>query len=147
MATNNCCNIVQTPGNSLVQYTESTWTPTIIGSTTAGTGTYTTQAGIYVRVGNMVYISGTVIWTAHTGTGNMLIAGLPFTVRNTASYNPQCSIAYNNVTTPGGIVGSGAQFVLNTTQVSLFGLRNNNTTNPFVIDTTGEFDVSGWYLI
>ena len=92
MATNNCCNIVQTPGNSLVQYTESTWTPTIIGSTTAGTGTYTTQAGIYVRVGNMVYISGTVIWTAHTGTGNMLIAGLPFTRSEERRVGKECRL-------------------------------------------------------
>lgn len=147
MPTTNSCNIVQSPNNSFVQYTESAWTPVIAGTTTAGTGTYTTQAGIYVRMGNMVYVSGTVIWTAHTGTGNMIITGLPFTVRNTANYKPQCVIAYSNVTTPGGIVGTGAQFVLNTTQISLFGLRNNNTTNPFVMDTTGEFDVSGWYLI
>jgi len=147
MPTSNSCNIVQDPSNTLTTFSESTWTPIIIGLTTAGVGTYTTQAGIYLRVGNIVYVSGTVIWTAHTGTGNMVIGGLPFTVRNLANYQPQCGLAYSNVTTPGGTVGSGAQFTLNTTRIEPFGLRNNNTPNPFPIDTTGEFRVSGWYLI
>jgi hypothetical protein len=138
---------VQTPGNTFVQVVQSTWTPTIIGTTTAGVGTYTTQVGLYIRLGNLVYISGDVVWTAHTGTGNMVIGGLPFTVRNTANYFPQCSIAYNNVTTPGGIVGSSSQFLINTTRIEPLGLRNNNTQNSFALDTTGEFKVSGWYLI
>lgn len=65
--------------NTLDDYEEGSWTPTIVGSSSAGTGTYTTQAGRYTKIGNLVFISGTIIWTAHTGTGNILIGGLPFT--------------------------------------------------------------------
>ena len=76
-------------------YEEGTWTPTIIGTTTAGTGTYSAQLGRYTRIGRTVYIQLQLIWTAHTGTGNMKIAGLPFT--SNASIPSQMSIAAYNM--------------------------------------------------
>jgi len=69
-----------TNANTLDDYEEGTWTPVIIGTTTAGTGTYTTQTGSYTKIGNQVTLHLTLTWTAHTGTGNMRISGLPFTV-------------------------------------------------------------------
>jgi len=55
-----------------------TWTPIIVGSTAAGTGTYTSQLGSYVKIGRLVTLTGTVIWSAHDGTGNMRISDLPY---------------------------------------------------------------------
>lgn len=55
----------------------TTFTPTIAGTTTAGAGTYTAQAGEYSRIGNVVFYNINLAWTAHTGTGNMKITGLP----------------------------------------------------------------------
>jgi hypothetical protein len=54
------------------------FTPTIAGNTTAGTGTYTTQVGKYTRIGNTVRVAIDISWTAHTGTGNLTVTGLPF---------------------------------------------------------------------
>lgn len=65
-------------------YEEGAWTPTIIGSTTAGVGTYSVQVGRYTRIGRMVQVQMFLVWTAHTGTGNMDVAGLPFTSNNTS---------------------------------------------------------------
>jgi hypothetical protein len=65
--------------NTLVDYEEGTWTPTVVGETTAGTGTYTHQNGNYVKVGQMVCVSALITLTNHTGTGNILFGGLPFT--------------------------------------------------------------------
>ncbi len=65
--------------NALNDYEEGTWTPVVAGSTVAGTGTYSLQSGTYVKVGKMVFLSCSVIYTGHTGTGNMLILGQPFT--------------------------------------------------------------------
>ena len=62
----------------LDDYEEGTWTPVIIGTTTAGTGTYTTQIGTYTKVGRQVTVNVELQWTAHTGTGNMRIQALPF---------------------------------------------------------------------
>jgi hypothetical protein len=59
-------NIVDTP-------TEGAYTPIIIGTTSAGVGTYGLQYGLKQRAGRSMLISGTINWTAHTGTGNISI--------------------------------------------------------------------------
>jgi hypothetical protein len=71
----------------LDDYEEGTFTPTITGLTTAGTGTYTSgqRVGRYTKIGNRVYFSLWVRWTAHTGTGDFSVTGLPFTSSNTSS--------------------------------------------------------------
>lgn len=55
----------------------NTFTPVIVGTSTAGTGTYSVQDGTYAVIGNTVVFSLRIVWTAHTGTGNMRITGLP----------------------------------------------------------------------
>ena len=50
------------------------------GATTLGTTTHTTQTGYYIKVGNLVTVNFTVSWSAATGTGNMDVYGLPYTV-------------------------------------------------------------------
>jgi hypothetical protein len=65
--------------NTLDDYEEGTWTPVIIGKTTAGTGTYSQQIGRYTKIGNTVRIYFAVAWSAHTGTGTTAVTGFPFT--------------------------------------------------------------------
>jgi hypothetical protein len=62
----------------LDDYEEGTFTPVVAGTTTAGSGTYTTQVGSYTKIGRQVSFALTLAWSAHTGTGNMLVSGLPF---------------------------------------------------------------------
>lgn len=70
-----------------------TYTPTYLGSTTAGVTTYSTQTGAYVRIGPLVVATGTVVWTAATGTGNALIS-LPVTSANAGqSYSGSLRVA------------------------------------------------------
>jgi hypothetical protein len=63
-------------------YTTGTWTPVLVGSTTAGTHTYTTQVGSYVKFANMVTVRfWMVIPSANFDVnmaGNVRIQGLPF---------------------------------------------------------------------
>jgi hypothetical protein len=70
--------------NELDDYEEGTFTPTIEGTTTAGTATYTRQAGVYTKVGRQVFYAIDVIYASGTGTGNLRIAGLPFTSSSTS---------------------------------------------------------------
>jgi hypothetical protein len=67
-----------------VFYKEGSWTPTIIGSTTAGAHTYTLQIGRYRRVGGMCYASARVMLATKDAAmaGDVRIGGLPFTVAN-----------------------------------------------------------------
>jgi hypothetical protein len=55
--------------------------PTVIGTSTAGAATYSSQVSFYLKFGNLVLAFAQMIWTAHTGTGNMRVT-LPFTNRN-----------------------------------------------------------------
>jgi hypothetical protein len=56
---------------------QSTFTPTIVGSTTAGSATYTIQDGLYQISGKILAYTIRVKWSGHTGTGNLLIGGFP----------------------------------------------------------------------
>lgn len=71
--------------NTLDDYEEGTFTPTIIGSTTPGSHTYAAQAGAYVKIGCWVYCQGHVQITTKDGSmaGTFAqIGGLPFTPSN-----------------------------------------------------------------
>jgi hypothetical protein len=97
--------------NTLDDYEEGTWTPVIIGKTTAGTGTYTAQTGRYTKIGNTVRIYFAVNWTAHTGTGITTITGFPFT-SNAGGQTPFAVFTYGETFTAlnvanGGILSSG----------------------------------------
>ena len=71
----------------LDDYEEGTFAPTIKGENTAGTGNYTNgfQRGNYVKIGNHVWCSGNVYVRSHTGSGNILVSGLPFTMKGSGS--------------------------------------------------------------
>ena len=73
--------VASADANTLDDYEEGTFTPTIIGTTTAGTATYGGgQAGTYTKIGRMVYFSIYLGYSGGTGTGDLRIAGLPFTI-------------------------------------------------------------------
>jgi hypothetical protein len=60
--------------NTLDDYEEGTWTPSL-----GGTATYTTQSGSYIKIGRMVTVKGTfAVLLIGTGSNNS-ISGLPFT--------------------------------------------------------------------
>ena len=63
--------------NTLDDYEEGSWTPTIGGS-----ATYSTQRGGYVKVGRVVFIQMQIV-VSTKGTGSATtISGLPFSVSN-----------------------------------------------------------------
>jgi len=69
--------------NFINNYSTGTWTPTVVGTTTAGTTTYTTQQGYYTKIGNLVWCSLVIVITGATGTGAARFGSLPFTSNNT----------------------------------------------------------------
>ena len=68
-----------------VQQSQGAWTPTL-QFTTQGSQTYTTQIGNYIKTGNLVVLNFDIITTVNTGSGNVTIAGLPFTSANQTGY-------------------------------------------------------------
>ena len=67
-----------TTSELLDHYEEGNWLPDIRGSSTAGTATYTSRSGRYVRIGRIVHVYTDVRWSAHTGAGGLEVHGLPF---------------------------------------------------------------------
>jgi hypothetical protein len=90
-----------TDANTLDDYEEGTWTPTIQGGTTAGTYTYEAArtGGKYTKVGNVVTVWASfrigIITTA--GTGALKIGGLPFSSgsRTASSWDNSDSLMVN----------------------------------------------------
>src|SRR6478736_6315612 len=65
--------------NTLDDYEEGSWTPTITGSGGASGQAYTNQVGRYIKVGKLVTCWGRVtLSTLGTVTTDALIGGLPF---------------------------------------------------------------------
>ena len=137
--------VASSDANTLDDYEEGTFTPTIVGATTAGTGTYVAQNGRYTKIGNLVTFQVFLDWTAHTGTGNMRISNLPFA--NGSNFWAG-SIGYlNNIAlTAGNImtayVESGQSYV--TLQQYPTG---GGATSGVPIDTAGAIMFSGSYAI
>lgn len=71
-------NIAISQSTTLDWYEEGTFTPVVKGTGTAGTGTYSKQSGSFTRIGNVVFFSIELAWSAHTGTGNIFLDGLPY---------------------------------------------------------------------
>lgn len=64
-----------------------TWTPTLLGSTSNPTNTYTVQVGSYVKIGVLVIVSFHVrISNTSGGSGNIRIGGLPFAAKTLSNY-------------------------------------------------------------
>ena len=97
---------------TLEDYEEGTWTPTVTGSSTAGTTTYSTQNGYYTKIGRLVNINCIVNWSSMTGSGFMELKGIPYAIANLSpgSQNyPVGSVLPSNINWTGGtmLVGLG----------------------------------------
>ena len=78
-----------TDANTLDDYEEGTWTPTLAFNAGSVGITYSKQLGYYTRVGNVVNVSMYLaLSNKGTSTGDAVIAGLPFGVKNTSVFYP-----------------------------------------------------------
>jgi len=68
--------------------TDTTFVPVLGGATTLGVGTYTTQVGRYAINGSICYFEIQLTWTAHTGTGQMVVSLLKAAVQNGPQFVP-----------------------------------------------------------
>ncbi len=118
----------------------STYTPTYTGSGTAGTTTYGTQAGYYVRIGGLVFVLATLSWTNATGTGQVRIS-LPFTSASNLLFN--AGAAYHE----GITFANGSLTLVNVAGANtlrLFSPASNAAPTEVNIETAG---VIGFFVI
>jgi Concanavalin A-like lectin/glucanases superfamily len=143
--------VASTGANTLDDYEETSWTPTL-ASSGGGAPTYTTRTGRAVKVGKLVTF-WTRITLATAGTlaaGNLTITGLPFTAENTAEIYGNIHVQlWANMAT--SVVNLNGWITFNTSTITLLKLTAAATTNVTTLtfgDITGTFDiiVSGHYI-
>ncbi len=83
--------------NKLDDYEEGTFTPTALGSGTAGVATYTTQSGRYTKIGRSVTLQISIIisgWTTDPA-GFFRIGGLPFNIGDDVALGAFMASSFN----------------------------------------------------
>ncbi len=140
------CNGDTAAANALDDYEEGTFTPTIAGTSTAGTATYARQAGVYTKIGRQVFYAIDIIYSSGTGTGNLKIAGLPFAsssssmIKNSTISAYTIALAANNYP----IVGIS----LNTTDIFVSQLPvGGGSVSSVPYDAAGQIVVTGHYFV
>lgn len=119
------------------------FTPRLDGTTAGGVGTYTTQLGKFIPLSMGTFVSIDLTWTAHTGTGNMRLDGLPVVVANDGILTP-LSVLFSNLTL--AAVGNKVQcqFINNAPQIQITEIGSGGNAN-LGMDAAGTLRVAGWY--
>lgn len=133
--------------NTLDDYVEGTFTPTItFGGGSTGL-TYSTQYGRYTKIGDIIHFHIVVRLTAKgTSTGDVALNGLPFTASNTADSAAISATFVNNMaaTVTGQTIATVAQgsSVINISQTvsgASSSLNETHFTNSSVFRITGFY--------
>lgn len=121
--------------NPFDAYEFGTFTPTLIGSTVAGTQTYVTQVGNYVLVGDLCVAWGSVSISAKDGAmaGNVLVGGLPFTAANLAANFAGAVSLADLVTLSAGQTMFGIEVQANAATAILRQMGSNIATAAIVV--------------
>ncbi|SVB65988.1 uncharacterized protein METZ01_LOCUS218842 [marine metagenome] len=124
-----------TAANLLSDYEEGTWTPTV-----NGTATYSTQDGVYTKIGNVVHAVFKLVSSGGAGAGQT-ITGLPFT----ASPSDEWAGCLRSSV---GITWNGTAPMLNVVGTSIYGVGFNTAASTGQVDFTtfGSSDQLGGFV-
>jgi hypothetical protein len=128
-----------TDANTLDDYEEGTFTPTINGSPT-----YSNQTGSYVKIGKLVYVSIFVTWTGGTTSAFQKVNGFPFAIANNQNIPFQCE----NLVLTAGSQPAFFQSDTNTTTGYLFEQAGGlaPAINFIASDAAASISVYGTYM-
>lgn len=120
----------------------ATYTPTYLGGTTPGATTYSTQQGWYWRIDSLIFVTGLVVWTAATGTGNANIS-LPVVPSTTYGFRAAGSVRLSGVT-----FAAGAPELLVSASAAFFTLESPTTNaapTVVAVEAAGNITFSCFY--
>lgn len=126
-----------------VEGVSRSFTPTITGSTTSGAATFGVDSpkGTYQKVGNVVYYQLEANWSAHTGTGDLVVGGFPYAANN-AEPQPSGWVWANGLT----ITGQGSLGLASgQTSGTLYAIENGSAS-PVALDTAASLRINGFYF-
>lgn len=110
-------------------YEAGSWTPSISGTSTAGTLTYSAnRTGTYVRLGALCHIQFRVELATVTAapTGSLVVAGLPFTAKNRSNGFWMIDITgTDNLNIAASVVQVAGRVILNQNYMDLIEFYDN----------------------
>jgi hypothetical protein len=118
------------------------WTPTVRGSTTAGTPTYVFQQGLYGVLGSagagIVWASFNVDASLAGSAGLYQIGGFPFAPAVSTNYNAQ-GVVWTNLAPPAGTISVSLALISGGTVAQILSLGGNAyfSTSTGTINTIG----------
>ncbi|WP_454287074.1 hypothetical protein [Rhizobium arsenicireducens] len=115
------------------------WTPISEGLTSAGAGTYSVQSGTYRLFGDVCFVNFDVFWTAHSGTGGIVIKGLPFAPSKVSPID----VVAGSLTFSGQL--SAYASTLN--RIDLWSQATGAPLAAVPMDTAARIWGNGWYFI
>lgn len=133
-----------TDANTLDDYEEGSWTPTLTGTGGGSGQVYTTQLGTYQKTGRVVVANFRVkVSTLGTITTNAAIGGLPFTSRTGTDLSFGSFISFDVMTT--SFIFLAAAVISNSTQALIFGSTAASTASATTVqaDYSNTSEVSG----
>ena len=144
-----CFNNDTAAANALDDYEEGTFTPTVVGTGSAGTATYSSQTAKYTKIGDRVFWELFVSWTNGNGSGTSLhIYGLPYTVQSSSNSYPAVTIGYaHNLSLSSnhqltGLHASGYTYLY------FYQIPSGGGSNiPLPYDGSGSMILSGHYKV
>lgn len=129
--------------------------PLIKGDSTVGDTVYVVPSptneldtsASYLRIGPLVLIEGTVQWTSMTGTGDLVIGGLPFPADDKANRLGQFNLLFWDMAMPEGLVGNmlGIMAPAATEMVIGYTVDGSAPAN-YQVQNAGLIYFSGWYF-
>lgn len=136
---------------TLSAYDEGTWTPTILGSGGNPSPTYTTQAGNYTRIGNCIFFSFDVRYSATSGGSGDLRIALPFSARNSNTADSTVN-AINMYNVPFDAAAQSIVFTVNAGSAYGTVQQNRSNTSALLIQVSAMaasdiFVASGHYWV
>jgi len=118
-----------------------TFTPVMRGQSVVGTGTYSAQTGSFVQqYGGACTFTLALTWSAHTGSGEMEITGLPFPLSATSTF----PLFYFNGAFTGPVVScyvAGGSSNIYPVQITAAG-----TLSGLPLNGTGSMVITGSYI-
>ena len=132
----------------LADYEEGTFSPTAFGNSTAGTTTYGLQYGMYVKIGNLCHFQVRMQVTNMTGTGDLILGGLPFTVFNDSERAyASVAVGYLDNLVFGNVADTHLALYTNTnsTNIVVRSSGNNRSSTSVPVDTAFTILYGGTY--
>jgi hypothetical protein len=134
-----------TNANTLDDYEEGTWTPTVVPA--SGTVTLSAAHGSYTKIGRVVYLTAfCVVSSVGSPSGQLNLQSIPFTPKNEDPNSSAHAVAYYNWT-------SGTYFLNGETAVAgnqIIIWSNNNGVRSdagALIQGGSQFHLSGFYYV